>query len=261
MPSEVSNLLGSSSSAKKAYIQPLTLVWRIMHTIPYLIGGFTFFLGSCQYFPWINNFVLGGWLFTIGSAGFLFADCNEWWMNNKVGCVCDSEYTEDFERNVGRYYEAPHTCYGRLQRAENGLNFAFSAFGSFLYLLGSILFIPRYDAMVLGTQIFIPGSLVIFISQTWKVYRAGCFNELSPYDKSFRPRNLFQDLPAFGVDVCAGLGGFAYMVGSYLFLPEIAVDEDATTRAAMTFVIGGTLFSISGVCLAYRYFITENYPH
>lgn len=51
------------------YPQPLSLVWRINHTIAYLIGGITFLYGSIQYLPWINNFTLGGWLFTIGSTG------------------------------------------------------------------------------------------------------------------------------------------------------------------------------------------------
>lgn len=49
--------------------QPLSFIWRVNHTIAYLIGGITFFFGSIQYLPWINNFVLGGWLFTIGSTG------------------------------------------------------------------------------------------------------------------------------------------------------------------------------------------------
>jgi hypothetical protein len=49
--------------------QPLSFAWRLNHTLAYLLGGVTFFFGSIQYLPWINNFELGGWLFTIGSAG------------------------------------------------------------------------------------------------------------------------------------------------------------------------------------------------
>lgn len=51
------------------YPQPLTLIWRINHTIAYLLGGITFLLGSIQYLPSYSNYVLGGWLFTIGSTG------------------------------------------------------------------------------------------------------------------------------------------------------------------------------------------------
>lgn len=154
----------------KSYVEPLSLLWRINHTIPYLIGGTTFLLGSYQYFPSVSDYVLGGWLFTIGSVGFLYADLNEWWKNNRVGCAFDEDYRDDFELHVGRYFDPPSSICGRFQRAENGLNFAFSAFGSLLYLIGSIMFIPSMDAMVTGTIVFIPGSLVIFFSQTWKLY-------------------------------------------------------------------------------------------
>ena len=54
------------------YPQPLSLIWRINHTIPYLIGGTTFLYGSIQYLPEISNYDLGGWLFTIGSTGKLY---------------------------------------------------------------------------------------------------------------------------------------------------------------------------------------------
>lgn len=182
-------------------------------------------------------------------------------MNNRVGCAFDSEYRDDYEKNNSRYYESSDTFSGKFQRAENGLNFAFSAFGSLLYLVGSILFIPSLDQVVLGTEIFIPGSLVIFLSQSWKVYRAACSNAQFPFDKSFNLQNLAQDWPGFGVDTAAGLGGFAYMVGSYLFLPENATTDEEIYLAAVWFIIGGSLFSISGFCIIYRYFFTLNYAH
>ena len=147
--SDSKSLLGHS----KNYLQPLTLLWRINHVIPYLIGGTTFLYGSCQYIPGYENYVLGGWLFTIGSAAFLYADLNEWLKNNHVGCIFDADYRDDYENQIGINMESKYTCFGWYQRAENGLNFFFSAFGSFLYLVGSILFIPSLDAVVLGKTI------------------------------------------------------------------------------------------------------------
>lgn len=29
-------------------------------------------------------------MFTIDSAGFLYADLSDWWMNNRVGCAFDT---------------------------------------------------------------------------------------------------------------------------------------------------------------------------
>ena len=250
-----------------AYLQPLTLTWRVNHTIPYLIGGTTFLAGSYQYLPSVSNYELGGWLFTIGSVGFLYADLNEWWKNNRVGCAFDDDYRDDFEKQLGNRFDPSSSFCGKFQRAENGLNFALSAVGSLLYLIGSILFIPELNATVMGTIIFIPGSFIIFLSQMIKLYRAGCVYSTGTrrvekfQHRTFQLRHLTEDLPAVGVDLAAGLGGFAYMIGSYLFLPSVAVTDVEITRAAIWFLLGGALFLASGLCLTYRYFCTQNYPH
>jgi hypothetical protein len=195
----------------------------------------------------------------------LYADLNEWWKNNRVGCAFDEDCRDDFELHVGRYFDPPSSICGRFQRAENGLNFAFSAFGSLLYLIGSIMFIPSVDAMVMGTIVFIPGSLVIFTSQMWKLYRAGCSLPTptgNKYDeRRFELRNLAGDLPGAGVDLTAGLGGLAYCIGSYLFLPSMAVTDEQITRAALWFITGGAMFTLSGMFIVYRYFCTLNYAH
>jgi len=239
------------------YLEPLSLQWRINHSLTYLIGGFTFVAGSCCYLPGMQNYVYGAWLFTIGSAAFFYADINEWWKNNRVGCLFDDEYRSMFESQVGCYMAPQESILGIFQRAENGLNFAFSAFGSFLYLIGSILFIPSLQSVVLGTEVFIVGSIIIFLSQTWKLYRAGCTDEMNINNKVFICENLMNDTPALGVDLNAGLGGFAYFIGSILFLPSIGESE----QAAHWFVFGGLLFALSGIFLVFRYFCTDNYPH
>jgi hypothetical protein len=117
------------------------------------------------------------------------------------------------------------------------------------------------DAIFEGTVVFIPGSAIILLSQSWKVYRAACVNPDAPLDKSFSFANTCRDLPGFGVDAFAGLGGFAYMIGSSLFLPSIAITDNDVTRAASWFVIGGACFTLSGLFLIYRYYCTLNYAH
>lgn len=205
-------------------------------------------LGSIQYFPAVSNFVLGGWLFTIGSTGFLIADLWEWWYF-RLGCACDAAYS----------YPDRHKSF--LDRAELGLNFFFSAIGSALYLIGSIDFIPSLEQIVDGTWIFIFGSSVIFLSQLWKVIRTLRTNRYNDFDHSFKLSNAKDDLPAFGVDVCAGLGGLAYCVGSIMFLPQNDTSPESEFRAAAVFVTGGSLFLASGLFLTYRYFFTLNFPH
>lgn len=261
MSNAKTQLLNNSDNDNLPFPSPLSFSWRVTHWIGYIIGGTTFAIGSAMYFPTVNDYVSGGWLFTIGSAGFAFADLYEWWMNNRVGCFKYEPYRLNYEKEVGAYFEHPNTYLGRYQRAENGINFFFSFTGSTLYLIGSILFIPATDSIVLGTYVFIIGSLVIFLSQTWKVYRAGCMNVSTPSNKAFLIENLSHDIPAFLVDSTAGLGGLGYFIGSILFLPQYDINDDVTWAAAFWFEVGGVLFFLSGACMFYRYFYTTLYPH
>jgi len=258
MPSEIrQELIDSSARPDDYYLQPLSLLWRINHVIPYLIGGTTFFIGSIYYLPNIANYEIGAILFNIGSAGFLYADINEWWKNNRVGCMFDKHYRASYESQVACNMESQETMLGKYQRMENGLNYAFSAFGSFLYVVGSIFEIPELNTSIEGTIIYLVGSLVIFISQSWKIYRAGCTDAIDPNEKSFQFNNIFTQRISFFVDVNAGLGGFCYFVGSIFFLPSIA----DSLQGAIWFIFGGFFFSLSGLFLAYRYFGTDEYPH
>lgn len=150
------------------------------------------------------------------------------------------------------------TFKGKYERAVNGINFFVSVTGSFLYLLGSVLLIPVVNQSYEATIAYIWGSLVIFISQSWKLYRAACSNAKDPYDKTFAFGNLLSDWPATFVDFFAGIGGFAYFVGSIYFLPDYYGNG---ILAAIWFNMGGIFFTLSGLFMFYRYFCTLNYPH
>ena len=239
---------------KKAFPIPLSFLWRLTHTIPYLIGGFTFLFGSLCYFTTSTGVLLagdyetGGWLFTVGSIGFLFADVFEWSRNNRVGCIDSAEERVEWEhKNSGYMTDGRRSllklsCGESWMRAENGVNFAYSALGSLLYLIGSVMFIPELDSIVLGTWVFIFGSAIIFTSQAWKIYRCESFSD---------------DVTAVNVDAFAGLGGLAYLVGSTQFLPAYDLNDADTNAAAAWFTLGGSAFTLSGLAIVYRYFIAH----
>jgi len=227
------------------YPLPLRLFWRLVHCCAYVFGGLTFLLGSMCYFPNISSYETGGWLFTWGSAAFLFADLLEWCTNNRMGCLnvgASKTALSDFEAALDPPVKDLNTYGGIWQRAENGLNFFLSVCGSFLYLWGSVYFIPALDKIVEGTVIFIVGSAVIFTSQAWK---------LSRYP------NYTDDAVGVHVDAGAGIGGLAYLVGSVCFLPAYCVTDADTTRAATIFTLGGVLFLYSGLAIMYRYFFDD----
>jgi YrhK-like protein len=249
------------SKEDEKYPEPLSLSWRIHHWIGYMIGGIGFIIGSIVYLPSYTNYSIGAWAYLIGSIGFLNADLLEWWKNNRVGCFMDQNQRRSFEVVEGQYMEPQSTFIGRFQRAENGLNFFFSAIGSTFYVIGSILIIPRFNESVKGTEVYIYGSAIITLSQSWKLYRAGCKNLLNPMDKRFSIKNWGNDWPGFYVDAYAGLGGFAYLVGSIYFLPSIDVDNTITWIGAIWFNIGGIFFTLSGLYMFYRYFFTLNFAN
>lgn len=232
---------------RRTYPVALSFAWRITHFIPYIIGGTTFLVGSLCYFTegeLAGEFQLGGWLFTIGSVGFLFADIFEWYQNNRVGCIDSSEERQDWERVYGESGSKARSLFALLglpARPENAVNFSYSALGSLFYLLGSICFIPQLDAILLGTEIFIVGSVIIFTSQSWKLYRYESFST---------------DWPATQVDFWAGIGGLAYCIGSIQFLPAYDHTDADTNNAALWFTTGGTAFTLSGIAIFYRYNLT-----
>ena len=167
-----------------------------------MIGGLTFVTGSCMYFPHVYNkystaLNIGGWLFTIGSFFFLLADLQEWWYY-RVGCCCDHKYQAALEsQNADRFRHSHNTLTGRYERAQVGMNFFMSACGSAFYLAGSILFIPTFkNELIEGEWFFIIGSALIYLSQTWKVFRAGCTNTHDSRDHRFHCSKLVFSLLA-----------------------------------------------------------------
>jgi len=53
--SEMDRLIQKGDRSTTSYPEPLSLTWRVVHAVAYLIGGSTFFFGSLQYFPSVNN--------------------------------------------------------------------------------------------------------------------------------------------------------------------------------------------------------------
>jgi hypothetical protein len=240
--------------------RPHSLVWRFIHGIHYLMGGVTFIIGSCMYFPNVYQnhsraLAVGGWLFTIGSVCFLVADLQEWWYH-RVGCICDGRYRPTLEHHSETLFALPsNTLLGRYRRAKKGINSIVSLFGSALYLAGSILFIPTFEnELFLGGLFFIIGSAAIFVSQSWKVYRSGCTDVSDRLNRRFRFVNLFNDPLVLGIDFFGGLGGLVYFIGTILFLADLNTTDTDGVRAAIVFVCGGVSFTLAGILLHFHYY-------
>jgi hypothetical protein len=222
-----------------------SLPWRIWHGTNYMFGGIFFVLGSICYYPEVSKVVngdlLGGWLFTIGSANFLLADITEW-NHFRFGCIGGNEN------------QPKRSICSRLKRAQFGLNFFTSAIGSLLYILGSIFFIPATNLLYEGEILFIVGSLIIFFSQLLKCVRTAITNE-SGNEKNSISNNIKVDFSGFNVDLWAGLGGLSYAIGTWLFKDMVTISD--LILAVHFFVTGGTCFFFSGAFMQYRYYCSK----
>jgi hypothetical protein len=255
-------IIAAGGLQSRQYPHLLTRAWRLNHASGYMLGCVLFLLGSFQYMPTFANFKLGGWLFTVGSAGFIYADCTEWWRNNRVGCCWDSNYSHAYELQRKHMFSAPAgTWLGDFQRAESGLNVALSVCGSILYFTGSILFLPVEDALVSGLWVFVWGGVLVMVSQSWKVYRTiraasarylrGQVCDANSSLAMFCDR---LDFPAVVVDAFGALGACCYLVGSVFLLPEFDISAHFTWIAAYWFIAGGISYVFSATCQFYRYF-------
>jgi hypothetical protein len=93
-------------------------VFKVWHSFNYFFGGGTFLIGSVMLFPEFADFfdtnTVSAWLYSFGSFTFLIADTSEW-----------IHYT---------YRDCRYLSYS--------INYLLSVVASWLYLIGSILFIP-----------------------------------------------------------------------------------------------------------------------
>ncbi|CAF1353367.1 unnamed protein product [Adineta steineri] len=82
--------------------RPKSLIWRLFHGTNYLFGCLGFIGASTMYLDQLQEesskaIAAGGWLYTLGSLLFLFADLQEWWYY-RIGCCCYGKYRDSYEK-------------------------------------------------------------------------------------------------------------------------------------------------------------------
>ena len=116
---------------------------------------------------------------------------NEFWTNNRVGCILDDEFVDDFEDQFGKHYGPKNTFWGIYLRSERGFASFFNVIGSLLFLLGSIMFIPgKLFSLYWGDVLFIWGSVFVMAGSIWKICRRGVDNPQNPSDRSWHYSKL-----------------------------------------------------------------------
>ena len=209
-----------------------TCLWKLLHAIFFLTGGITFIFGSaCYFFPdWPESFLIGGVLYTIGSCGFLGVNVMELFT-----------FTSD------RFLS---------------LNNFMSATGSFLYVVGSIGYIPAvyesttnwniikfnlttvggpafmgFTPATTGAYGFIAGSFLIGCSQLWKVWRI---------------MTTTKEMIALGVELSTCLGAWCFLVGTSMYYNEYLL-EAPSAYIVNIWEAGSVLFTIGALFVTYRH--------
>ena len=245
---------------------PYTYTFRVIHSSSHLLGSIFYLVAGPTYYPSIDDLFLGGLFFIIGSCGFVIADTMDWWLNNRVGCFCDSSYIDSYETRLESYLDDKDTVYGRLQRTNAGINSVISIIGSITYLIGSVCYLPSILDIdpALGAYYFIYGSVILMVAQGWRMVRnvagdpvhlIGPHNDDIAAKEEVIPTNwlLFAD------DLWIFTAAFCYLYGSILFLPKFDVDNYDTTIAANWFVFAGIFYCLGSFTLIYRYFFTTEF--
>ena len=253
----------------EALDQPqLSFSWRFFHSSLCILGGVMFLLGSAQYFPSKQKEARGSAMFVLGASCFFIADSMDLYLSYSTAVVDreikGSSSNKDFHRNSQDFsllsiLTLPLVC-------EEVMNAFMGTIGSLCYLLGCILFIPELLQQVTGDVLFIPGSIVLIISQGWKVLRAGRTppsqdNEVTISTPLNSTRTRFSvsnmcagDIPLLCADMSLGLGAVAFLIGSIMFLPQYDTSDSITTGAVYAFLAGSVLFISTGLCVFYKYF-------
>ncbi len=172
----------------------------------------------------------GGFLYTIGSCGFLGVDVLEFFT-----------FTDDLGLR---------------------LNIALSASGSFAYIVGSVGFLPEVQAYspLIGIYGFILGSFLIGVSQLIKTCRIG--GGVGARETGFSISNLFADQGSFtetGVEFSAGCGAWFFFVGTIMYDAEFdeLSDVQLLDQILYIWICGSCSFTLGAFFLGFRHFVMK----
>ena len=118
--------------------------WKFWHSLNYLIGGFTFVIGSVLMFPNIDDTHIINqvsiWFYVIGSFTLLLADMTE-------------------------LVHHLHDWRTYIMVVISTLN----SVSTYLYFVGSVLLPPSINMFMAGMDLFIVGSFLLTAAQVWKI--------------------------------------------------------------------------------------------
>ena len=227
-PSPVADPSSPSLIVTTTKCDHVSLSWHIAHVAGFFTGGLAFIIGTaCLFYPaWDNGALVSAWLYIIGSFGFFGVDFLEFFTFTQSGTL----------------------------RANIGI----SMFGSFLYILGSVGFLPSVASSIewIGPWGFILGSVFIASSELWKLYRIGGGESAGGF--LFATLTESKDTATqVGVEGGAFLGAAFFFVGTVLYDVGDMTRVKALDRVLALWTCGSVAFFIGSFFLGYRHFVMK----
>ncbi|MFB6275874.1 MAG: YrhK family protein [Halothece sp.] len=204
--------------------------WETINAILYIVGGFSFIIGSIFFLPQFDDLSdIGAWIFFGGSLVYLI--------------VTGSDLLEA-------------TAYLRSQKTKtiwNWLEFYIANVyvgGTVLFTIGSLLFLSEIDKIVAGGWCFTIGSLLFLIG--------ACLNVIQIVkEQSFIKLQLLN-----ATAITFALGSMLFLIASLPYLSEALTLEDnwvLFSYVAWEYIAGSILFLIGGIFHYYRSYKKHHY--
>jgi len=213
--------------------------WETINAVLYLIGGMVFIVGSIFFFPMFEAYVnIGAWTFFSGSLLYLIVTVHDF-------------------AEVCRYRRKSHH-HDRDQILEYTAAASY-AWGTVLFIVGSVFFLSYVGWFKAGAWCFVLGSLLFFL--------AACINVLQIVKSDSITTLQLMNLTA----VAFVVGSVLFTVASVPYLWKVQTESDRTILYAFLawqYLTGSVLFFIGGVFNYWRAYLfmreqinRQNKPH
>ncbi|MBV7434364.1 YrhK family protein [Cardiobacteriaceae bacterium TAE3-ERU3] len=197
--------------------------WFIINAFMYKFGGVVFVIGSVLFLPYFSAYVT--------TADYLFF----------IGSLCYLLVTGHDLRETRHYWQV-HPTRTNAMRIELLAVWCYF-FGSILFTIGSLCFLPQLNLENVGAWLFIIGSLLFIVG--------ACANFMQLIQA---PDALYIQLYNFTlVTFIVGSVLFLFMTVPYLQSYDAADTGSAYNLAATGFIIGSILFLLGGIFIYLRY--------
>ena len=203
----------------------LHFTWESVNAILYLIGGFTFIIGSIFFLPAYERLItIGVLLYFCGSFLYVVVTVHDLFESiNHLKCQDQIQSMHLFELFAATLYTS----------------------GTLLFIVGSLLFLPQVDLIAFGAWCFIVGSTF---------FSTGAFINILQIVQAGSLLTL-QLLNATAI--CFVVGSILFLVASIPYLWKIVdpqIKNDLFTYVAWEYIVGSLLFFTGGVFNYYRIF-------